>query len=84
MAATGPRLLVLLTPGYGEHTGRHQEPAALLTGYGSAVYGPDHAGYGGRLTERIFPGARHEVFHETDRAAAHPETIRFPDRVLPR
>ncbi|GAB1338956.1 hypothetical protein ACE1SV_55460 [Streptomyces sp. E-15] len=63
---------MLLALGYGEHTGRYQEPAALLTGYG------------GRLTERIFPGARHEVSHETDRAAAHAETIRFLDRVLPR
>lgn len=84
MAAPGPRLLLLPAHGYGEHTGRYQEPAALLTGYGSAVYGPDHAGYGGRPTDRIFPGARHEVFHETDRAAAHAETIRFLDRVLPR
>ncbi|MFI2758739.1 lysophospholipase [Streptomyces echinatus] len=39
---------------------------------------------GGRLTERIFPGARHEVFHETDRARAHAEVLRFLDRVLPR
>ncbi|MFF8731296.1 alpha/beta hydrolase [Streptomyces sp. NPDC015171] len=39
---------------------------------------------GGPLTERIFPGARHEVFHETDRARAHSETIRFLDRVVPR
>ncbi|MFF5859127.1 hypothetical protein ACFY8B_26455 [Streptomyces sp. NPDC012751] len=72
MAAPGPRLLVLPAHGYGEHTGRYREPAAPLTGHG------------GRLTERIFPGARHEVFHETDRAAADAETIRFLDRVLPR
>ncbi|WP_225827764.1 alpha/beta hydrolase [Streptomyces naphthomycinicus] len=39
---------------------------------------------GGRLTERIFPGARHEVFHETDKARAYAEVIRFLDRVLPR
>ncbi|MFI9245066.1 lysophospholipase [Streptomyces sp. NPDC053086] len=39
---------------------------------------------GGRLTERILPGARHEVFHETDRAVAHAEVIRFLDAVLPR
>jgi alpha-beta hydrolase superfamily lysophospholipase len=38
---------------------------------------------GGRLTERIFPGARHEVFHETDRALAHAEVIRFLDAVMP-
>ncbi|WP_333778099.1 alpha/beta hydrolase [Streptomyces sp. IBSBF 3136] len=38
---------------------------------------------GGRATERIFAGARHEVFHETDRAAVHAEVIGFLDRVLP-
>ncbi|MDN3261915.1 lysophospholipase [Streptomyces sp. CSDS2] len=38
---------------------------------------------GGRLTERVFPGARHEVFQETDRATAHAELLRFLDRVLP-
>ncbi|WP_409468149.1 alpha/beta hydrolase [Streptomyces sp. HC307] len=37
---------------------------------------------GGALTERIFPGARHEVFHETDRAEAFAEVTRFVDRVL--
>ncbi|MEV6832943.1 lysophospholipase [Streptomyces sp. NPDC051133] len=39
---------------------------------------------GGRLTERIFPGARHEVFHETDKAEVFAEVIRFLDAVLPR
>ncbi|MFR9798007.1 alpha/beta hydrolase [Streptomyces sp. MS06] len=37
---------------------------------------------GGALTERIFPGARHEVFHETDRAEAFAELTRFLDSVL--
>ncbi|RZB14466.1 alpha/beta hydrolase [Streptomyces sp. F001] len=37
---------------------------------------------GGALTERTFPGARHEVFHETDRAEAFAEVTRFVDRVL--
>ncbi|MFJ9929655.1 lysophospholipase [Streptomyces misionensis] len=39
---------------------------------------------GGDLTERIFPGARHEVFHETVKDEAFAETVRFLDRVLPR
>ncbi|MEU6511186.1 lysophospholipase [Streptomyces sp. NPDC046942] len=39
---------------------------------------------GGRLTERIFPGARHEVFHETDKEEAFAEVLRFLDRTLPR
>ncbi|MGN5381437.1 lysophospholipase [Streptomyces sp. MUSC 14] len=40
---------------------------------------------GGRLTERVFAGARHEVFHETepDRSAAFAEVRRFLDRTLP-
>ncbi|MBZ9644260.1 alpha/beta hydrolase [Streptomyces sp. PSKA30] len=37
---------------------------------------------GGTLTERIFPGARHEVFHETDRAEAFAQVTRFVDRAL--
>ncbi|MFE3634592.1 alpha/beta fold hydrolase [Streptomyces cellostaticus] len=39
---------------------------------------------GGRLTERIFPGARHEVFNETNRAEVLAEVIRFLDQALPR
>jgi alpha-beta hydrolase superfamily lysophospholipase len=40
---------------------------------------------GGRLTQRVFAGARHEVFHETepDRSAAFAEVRRFLDRTLP-
>ncbi|MER6628599.1 lysophospholipase [Streptomyces sp. NPDC000987] len=37
---------------------------------------------GGRLTERIRPGARHEVFHETDRAEVFAELTRFLDGAL--
>ncbi|MFI9340666.1 lysophospholipase [Streptomyces sp. NPDC052773] len=37
---------------------------------------------GGATTERIFPGARHEVFHETNRAEAFAEVKAFVDRVL--
>ncbi|MFR9787740.1 alpha/beta hydrolase [Streptomyces sp. MB22_4] len=39
---------------------------------------------GGDLTERIFPGARHEVFHETVKDEAFAEVTRFLDRALPR
>jgi alpha-beta hydrolase superfamily lysophospholipase len=37
-----------------------------------------------RLTERIFPGARHEVFNETNRADVFAELTDFLDGVLPR
>ncbi|MFD7437779.1 alpha/beta hydrolase [Streptomyces sp. NPDC059861] len=37
---------------------------------------------GGDLTERIYPGARHEVFLETNRAEVLTDTTRFLDRVL--
>ncbi|CAM5233881.1 Alpha/beta hydrolase OS=Streptomyces alboniger OX=132473 GN=CP975_31375 PE=4 SV=1 [Streptomyces alboniger] len=37
---------------------------------------------GGRLTERIRPGARHEVFHETDRETVFADVTRFVDEVL--
>ncbi|GAA3209624.1 alpha/beta hydrolase [Streptomyces sp. XM83C] len=39
---------------------------------------------GGAHTERIFPGARHEVFHETCKEEAFAELTGFLDRVLPR
>jgi alpha-beta hydrolase superfamily lysophospholipase len=39
---------------------------------------------GGAHTERIFPGARHEVFHETVKKDVFAEVIRFLDRTLPR
>jgi alpha-beta hydrolase superfamily lysophospholipase len=38
---------------------------------------------GGRPAERIFPGARHEVFHETDKEEAFAEVLRFLDGALP-
>ncbi|TQJ57022.1 alpha/beta hydrolase [Streptomyces sp. SLBN-115] len=36
---------------------------------------------GGALTERIYPGARHEVFHETNRAEVFADVTRFLDGV---
>jgi alpha-beta hydrolase superfamily lysophospholipase len=38
---------------------------------------------GGTLTERIYPGARHEVFHETNKDEVHADLLRFLDDVLP-
>jgi alpha-beta hydrolase superfamily lysophospholipase len=37
---------------------------------------------GGNLTERIFPGARHEVFNETNKAEVFADLARFLDGVL--
>ncbi|CAL9616192.1 lysophospholipase [Streptomyces sp. enrichment culture] len=37
----------------------------------------------GVLTERIYPGARHEVFHETNKAEVHADLLRFLDESLP-
>ncbi|MCD9879604.1 alpha/beta hydrolase [Streptomyces guryensis] len=37
---------------------------------------------GGNLTERIYPGARHEVFNETNSAEVFADLIRFLDGVL--
>lgn len=39
---------------------------------------------GGRHTGRIFPGARHEVSHETCKEEVFAELLAFLDRVLPR
>ncbi len=37
---------------------------------------------GGELTERVYPGARHEVFLETNRAEVFADLIRFLDGVV--
>ena len=37
---------------------------------------------GGTLTERIYPGARHEVFNETNKAEVFADVTRFLDGVL--
>ncbi|MGW4563607.1 alpha/beta hydrolase [Streptomyces sp. NPDC004561] len=39
---------------------------------------------GGTLTERIYPGARHEVFHETVGKEVFADVLRFLDQALPR
>ncbi|QTE02296.1 alpha/beta hydrolase [Streptomyces cyanogenus] len=48
-----PRRLALLVHGYGEHAGRYAELARVLTGHGTAVYAPDHAGHGRSAGERV-------------------------------
>ncbi|MFJ9899377.1 lysophospholipase [Streptomyces sp. NPDC091280] len=37
---------------------------------------------GGGLTQHVYPGARHEVFHETNRAEVFADLVRFLDDVL--
>ncbi|MFE7168315.1 alpha/beta hydrolase [Streptomyces sp. NPDC057616] len=37
---------------------------------------------GDHLTERVYAGARHEVFHETDKAEVFADLVRFLDGVL--
>ncbi|MER6960636.1 MULTISPECIES: lysophospholipase [unclassified Streptomyces] len=48
-----PRCLVVLVHGYGEHAGRHEELAGVLTGHGAAVFAPDHMGHGRSAGERV-------------------------------
>jgi alpha-beta hydrolase superfamily lysophospholipase len=48
-----PRYIALLVHGYGEHSGRYEEPAAVLGAHGAVVYGPDHVGHGRSAGERV-------------------------------
>jgi alpha-beta hydrolase superfamily lysophospholipase len=48
-----PRLVAVLSHGYGEHIGRYQHVAAALVRHGAAVYGPDHLGHGKSAGERV-------------------------------
>ncbi|MFY4720912.1 alpha/beta hydrolase [Streptomyces sp. LaBMicrA B280] len=48
-----PRFLALLVHGYGEHAGRYDGLAAVLTGLGAAGYAPDHMGHGRSAGERV-------------------------------
>ncbi|MEU0673622.1 lysophospholipase [Streptomyces sp. NPDC006172] len=48
-----PRYLALLVHGYGEHAGRYEETAAVLTGHGAAVFAVDHVGHGRSAGERV-------------------------------
>ncbi|MFK0119811.1 lysophospholipase [Streptomyces sp. NPDC090994] len=51
--AARPRYVALLAHGYGEHLGRHEEVAGVLSAHGAAVYGPDHLGHGKSDGERV-------------------------------
>ncbi|MFH8799164.1 lysophospholipase [Streptomyces sp. NPDC017936] len=48
-----PRYVALLVHGYGEHAGRYEEPARVLTAHGAAVYAVDHLGHGRSAGERV-------------------------------
>ncbi|MGW2298048.1 alpha/beta hydrolase [Streptomyces violaceorubidus] len=72
-----PRGVALLVHGYGEHTGRYEEVAGVLTGHGAAVYAPDHVGHGRSDGERVviedFEDVVTDVHAVADLArAAHP------------
>ncbi|NEA99280.1 alpha/beta hydrolase [Streptomyces sp. SID13726] len=48
-----PRYVALLVHGYGEHIGRYEELAGVLSAHGAAVLGPDHVGHGRSAGERV-------------------------------
>ncbi|MCF3134554.1 alpha/beta hydrolase [Streptomyces olivochromogenes] len=73
----GPRYVALVVHGYGEHAGRYEELAQVLSGHGAAVYGPDHVGHGASAGERVVIEDFEDVVtdvHAVDGAAraAHP------------
>ncbi|KUN80611.1 lysophospholipase [Streptomyces bungoensis] len=73
----GPRCVVLVVHGYGEHAGRYAELAGVLTAYGAAVYGPDHVGHGRSAGERVLIEDFEDVVADVHRTAelaraAHP------------
>ncbi|KMS70434.1 lysophospholipase [Streptomyces leeuwenhoekii] len=72
-----PRYVVLLVHGYGEHIGRYEEVAGVLTGHGAAVFGPDHIGHGRSAGERVRIEDFEDVVTDVDAVAdlaraAHP------------
>lgn len=72
-----PRYLALISHGYGEHAGRYDELAAVLTGHGAAVYAPDHLGHGRSAGERVLIEDFEDVVTDVHAAAglarrAHP------------
>src|SRR3954452_7741882 len=48
-----PRRIVILAHGYGEHLGRYDHVAEVLSGRGAVVAGPDHVGHGRSGGERV-------------------------------
>ena len=76
-SAGRPRYVALLVHGYGEHAGRYEEVAGVLTGHGAGVYAPDHTGHGRSDGERVliedFEDVVTDVHAVADLArAAHP------------
>lgn len=47
------RYLALVVHGYGEHAGRYEGLAGVLTAHGAAVFAPDHMGHGRSDGERV-------------------------------
>ncbi|MFJ8108035.1 lysophospholipase [Streptomyces sp. NPDC096132] len=75
------RYVALVVHGYGEHAGRYEELAGVLTGHGAAVFAPDHMGHGRSAGERV----RIEDFEDvvTDvRAVAELARAAHPDLPL--
>ncbi|AKZ59498.1 putative lipase [Streptomyces ambofaciens ATCC 23877] len=73
-----PRYVALLVHGYGEHIGRYDEVAGVLTDHGAAVYGVDHIGHGRSDGERVliedFEDVVTDVHTLAERArTAHPD-----------
>ncbi|MEU5595847.1 lysophospholipase [Streptomyces sp. NPDC020298] len=48
-----PRYVALVVHGYGEHAGRYEGLAGVLTEHGAAVYAADHMGHGRSAGERV-------------------------------
>ncbi|MGC0328380.1 acylglycerol lipase [Streptomyces sp. SAI-170] len=74
----GPRFLALLVHGYGEHSGRYERLAEVLTSHGAAVHAPDHMGHGRSAGERVviedFEDVVTDVRTVAEQArAAHPD-----------
>ncbi|MEV0204608.1 lysophospholipase [Streptomyces sp. NPDC050788] len=72
-----PRYVALVVHGYGEHIGRYEELAGVLTGHGAAVFGPDHMGHGASAGERVLIEDFEEVVADVHAVAdlarrAHP------------
>ncbi|MGW4345383.1 alpha/beta hydrolase [Streptomyces sp. NPDC004690] len=62
----------------------HGDDDRLVPLAGSRVGVERLTGADGDLTEHVYPGARHEVFEETNRAEVFADLTGFLDRVLPR
>ncbi|MDN3257568.1 alpha/beta hydrolase [Streptomyces sp. MA25(2023)] len=76
--AERPAYVALLVHGYGEHIGRYEEVAGVLTRHGAAVYGVDHVGHGRSDGERVliedFEDVVTDVHTVAERArAGHPD-----------